>query len=91
LFWQVFYKLHLSFTKLLEYLLMRIYYFGKLIEDTNETKTVEQTKLKLDEPKLETTALQSISDILHELDLYQDVYPSESSKQLNRSGGLHHA
>jgi hypothetical protein len=70
---------------------MRIYYFGKLIEDTNETKTVEQTKLNLDELKQEITTMQSIGDVLHELDLYRDVYQSESSKQLKSGRGLHHA
>jgi hypothetical protein len=70
---------------------MRIYYYGELIEDLNETKTIEQTKLILDETNTETISTQSIGDILQELDLYNDVYPYGLSSRMNSSRGLHNA
>lgn len=71
---------------------MRIYYFGELIEDTNETKKVAtiQTALPLEatvvaeEPQ--KSGMQSIGDILQELDLSLDTFRSGRF-----SGGGSHA
>ncbi len=64
---------------------MKIYYFGELIEDTNETKNdtkksqeIAQLALNLgeqepaEEPK--KTGMESIGDILKDLDLNIDIY-----------------
>lgn len=57
---------------------MRIYYFGELIEDTNKKEQIieiEQTALdlqSLDKPK--KVGMDSIGDLLNELNLNLDVY-----------------
>ena len=75
---------------------MRIYYFGELIQDTeNPTQTdaakAEQTKLAFEETFQEKAGMQSIGEILQELDLYHDAHLSASSAWLNNGGGLNHA
>lgn len=62
---------------------MRIYYFGELIEDTenptfNKTKT-EQTSLELEfaeqkQQEKSKTGMESIGDILKDLDLNLDSF-----------------
>jgi hypothetical protein len=64
---------------------MKIYYFGELIEDTNETKNetkksqeIAQLALNLSEPEPKEepkkTGMESIGDILKDLDLNIDIY-----------------
>lgn len=55
---------------------MRIYYFGKLIEDTNETKNqiIEQTALDLLQPEEPKPAVDSLGDLLNDLDLSLDIW-----------------
>jgi hypothetical protein len=79
---------------------MRIYYFGKLIEDTenpdfNKTKT-EQTSLKLElseqkQQEKTKTGMESIGDILKDINLNIDVYRSNKLKNSNNKGGYSHA
>lgn len=61
---------------------MRIYYFGELVEDTNETKKAEmgQTKLELNEVPQEKSGIQSIGEILQELDLNLDSFRPAGSR-----------
>jgi hypothetical protein len=78
---------------------MRIYYFGELVEDTenpefNKTKT-EQTSLKLEstvEQKKQNKVkmgMDSIGDLLKDLNLNIDVYRPNNNK--NNKGGYSHA
>lgn len=64
---------------------MKIYYFGELIEEdgrkvTNETETTKTDQLTLSfadtepAPEPKKTGMDSIGDILKELDLSLDVY-----------------
>ena len=67
---------------------MRIYYFGELIEDTNETnmknKQLEQTRMELPaQPETKKTGMPSVGDLLKDLDLNIDVYrPLKLQKQI---------
>ena len=79
---------------------MRIYYFGELVQDTNnpdfnKTKT-EQTSLELKahEPKEEMKSklgMDSIGDLLKDLNLNIDVYRPGKLKNSNSIGGYSHA
>jgi hypothetical protein len=80
---------------------MRIYYFGELVEDTNnpdsnKTKT-EQTSLKLEssvEQKKQNKVkmgMDSIGDLLKDLNLNIDVYRPNSFKNPNNKGGYSRA
>ena len=64
---------------------MRIYYFGELIEDTNNPNTnlqTQETQLELSfadapadsTPAPKKTGMDSIGDILKDLDLNIDIY-----------------
>lgn len=61
-------------------LVMRIYYFGELIEENGQKvqkQKIEQTQLELESVKLEQKqkfGMDSIGDILKELDLNLDIY-----------------
>lgn len=76
---------------------MRIYYFGELIEDTNnpdlnKTKT-QQTALELkahepQEEKKSKLGMDSIGDLLKDLNLNVDVYRPNSSRNILSDSGL---
>ena len=85
----------------MEYFKMRIYYFGELVEDTEnpefkKTKT-EQTSLKLEstvEQKKQNKVkmgMDSIGDLLKDLNLNIDVYRPNNNKNQNNKGGYSHA
>ncbi len=78
---------------------MRIYYFGELIQDSNgnkvnETKTtkteeseIKQTTFNFDAEqtvkKSRTLGMESIGDLLRDLDLNLDVYNPMNSRYTN--------
>jgi hypothetical protein len=80
---------------------MRIYYFGELVEDTNNPNfkkiKTEQTSLKLESPieqKKQSKVkmgMDSIGDLLKDLNLNIDVYKSDSFKNSSNRGGYSHA
>ena len=85
----------------MEHFKMRIYYFGELVEDTEnpefkKTKT-EQTSLKLEstvEQKKQNKVkmgMDSIGDLLKDLNLNIDVYRPNKNKNQNNKGGYSHA
>jgi hypothetical protein len=82
---------------------MRIYYFGELVEDTNDpnfnkTKT-EQTSLELEfsekkekkSEKREKTGMDSIGDLLKEINLNIDVYRPNKLRNQGQRGGYSRA
>lgn len=65
---------------------MRIYYFGELIQDTNKNQTnIEQTTFNFDNVpfRKQNTGMDSIGDLLKELDLYTDSFQSHSNRSSN--------
>ena len=59
---------------------MKIFYFGELIEDTNAPKKAEVDQLVMSfaegesDPQPKKTGMESIGDILKDLDLNIDIY-----------------